>query len=101
MAEVRNIRPYEDKDVEWAASGGWRTASRLVPTGEKVEVESKRCARAPSTWTYRGGVREYAMKVSVELGQKLCNITRVEMPIGGRAKMKKMSGSRSWSEVGV
>ena len=41
------------------------------------------------------------MKVSVELGKKLCNITRVEMPIGGREKVKKMSGARSWSEVGV
>ena len=29
------------------------------------------------------------MKVSVELVQKLCNITRVEMPIGGREKVKK------------
>ena len=37
-------------------------------------------------------MREYATKVGVVLGQKLCNITRVEIPIGVRAKAQKMIG---------
>ena len=50
MADIKDIAPYEDREVEWTASGRWRTASRLVPTGGEVVVESKRCARATSTW---------------------------------------------------
>lgn len=50
MADIKDIAPYEDREVEWTAIGRWRTASRLVPTGGEVVVESKRCARATSTW---------------------------------------------------
>ena len=60
-----------------------------MPTGEKMVVESKRCVRAPTTWVHRGGVVEYATKVGEVLGQKLCNITRVEMPIGVRVKAQE------------